>query len=593
MAGRIPQDFINDLIDRSDIVEVIESRIQLKKAGREYKACCPFHGEKTPSFTVSPDKGFYHCFGCGAHGTVIGFLMEHDRLEFVEAVEELASIQGVAVPREAGGQQPTSPTAPLYELLDRAAQLFREELAQHEHAIAYLKKRGLDGETAKQFRVGYAPAGWDYLLKRFGTEAQGKDNLLKTGLILKNDEGRVYDRFRDRVMFPIRDSRGRVVGFGGRVLDQGEPKYLNSPETPVFHKGRELYGLYEARRANRTLDRLLVVEGYMDVVALACHGISNAVATLGTATTPEHLQRLFRASQEVVFCFDGDRAGREAAWRALQVTLPELREGRQVRFLFLPDGQDPDSMVSEFGADAFNQALDNSLPLSDYLLQHLKEETNLDSVDGLARLAELARPLINRIPEGVYLDLLLARLAQEVGLSDERLGQLLRDPNAAATLERPPQRPAQARQAGSGRSSHIRHAIKLLVHRPATAADVQPPEGFEALERPGIRLLQELLQAGARDPGMKPGRLAEQFREHPDGGRALETLLAQEVHLDEMARWEQELQDTLNAILCEALEQEYDALLARAGEPGGLSDVEKQAFGELPGRLAELRRKTA
>jgi DNA primase len=274
MAGRIPQDFINDLVDRSDIVEIVSSRIPLKKAGREYKACCPFHGEKTPSFTVSPEKGFYHCFGCGAHGTAIGFLMEHDQLEFVEAVEELASLNGVDVPREESAG-PVSPTAPLYDLLDKAARLFREQLRENPAAVEYLKKRGLDGETAARFLIGYAPSGWDFLLKRFGSDADGHDRLLKTGLVLRNEAGKVYDRFRERIMFPIRDSRGRMVGFGGRVLGQGEPKYLNSPETPVFHKGRELYGLYEARKANRKLDNLIVVEGYMDVVALACHGINN------------------------------------------------------------------------------------------------------------------------------------------------------------------------------------------------------------------------------------------------------------------------------------------------------------------------------
>jgi DNA primase len=592
MAGRIPQDFINDLIDRSDIVEIIESRIQLKKAGREYKACCPFHGEKTASFTVSPEKGFYHCFGCGAHGTAVGFLMEHDRLEFVEAVEELAAINGVDVPREAG-KEPASPVAPLHELLDRAAQLFREELRGSNKATAYLKQRGLNSDTASQYRIGYAPGGWDFLLKRFGSSESGQDHLLKTGLILRNEEGRVYDRFRDRIMFPIRDSRGRVVGFGGRVMDQGEPKYLNSPETAVFHKGRELYGLFEARRANRNLERLLVVEGYMDVVALACKGINNAVATLGTATTPEHLQRLFRATNEIVFCFDGDRAGREAAWRALQVTLPELREGRQVRFLFLADGEDPDSVVNEQGAAVFNEQLAGSMPLSDYLLQHLKAETNLDSVDGLALLAELARPLMNRIPEGIYRELMLGRLAGEIGLSAERLGQLLDDPSGTQ-LQRPavtPQNLRPAAQQSSQRSTHVRHAIQLVLHKPSAAEKIKLPESFDTLTNPGLALLRALLIAAAADPRMKPARLAEAYASHEDGGHALETLLTREVHLDESSNWISELQDTLNAILREALEQRHDELIARANAPGGLSEAEKTEFRELPHRRAQLRPK--
>ena len=585
MAGRIPQDFINDLIDRSDIVEIISSRIQLKKAGREYKACCPFHGEKTPSFTVSPNKGFYHCFGCGAHGTVVGFLMEHDRLEFVEAVEELASLNGVDVPRETSNE-PVSPAAPLHELLDRAAQLYRDELRNSKKAVAYLQQRGLDGETAGQFRIGYAPAGWDYLLKRFGSSDAGKEHLLKTGLILRNEEGRVYDRFRDRIMFPIRDSRGRVVGFGGRVLDQGEPKYLNSPETPVFHKGRELYGLFEARRANRNLDRLLVVEGYMDVAALAVHGINNAVATLGTATTPDHLQRLFHATDEIVFCFDGDRAGREAAWRALQVTLPELREGRQVRFLFLPDGEDPDSLVSEQGADAFNKQLAQSLPLSDYLLQHLKAATDLDSVDGLARLAELARPLVNQIPAGVYRELLMGRLAAEIGLSTERLTTLLDNPAAVTHASSPP-RP-DYRQ--GMRSSHVRQAIKLVLHKPSAAEKIALPEDFDTLSNPGIALLKDLLTAAAREPDMKPARLAETYAQHNDGGHALKALLTQEIPLEDDANWREQLQDTLNAILREALKLRHEELTTQADAPGGLSEAEKTEWiRDLPQRLARLK----
>ncbi|MGI9292191.1 MAG: DNA primase [Gammaproteobacteria bacterium] len=593
MAGRIPQDFINDLIDRADIVEVIQSRIQLKKAGREFKACCPFHGEKTPSFTVSPDKGFYHCFGCGAHGTVIGFLMEHDRLEFVEAVEELASIQGVDVPRETGQATPQSPTQPLYELLATAAQLYTEQLTKNQSAVDYLKNRGLDGNTAKNFRIGYAPAGWDFLFKRFGSDDAGQEKLLKTGLILRNDEGRTYDRFRERIMFPIRDSRGRTIGFGGRVLDQGEPKYLNSPETPVFHKGRELYGLYEARQANRNLSQVLVVEGYMDVVALACHGVTHAVATLGTATTPEHLQRLFRVTTEVVFCFDGDRAGREAAWRALQVTLPELREGRQVRFLFLPEGQDPDSLITEQGKAAFEAALSNSLPLSDYLLEHLKTDTDLQSVDGLARLAELARPLLNKIPEGVYRELLFDRLAQEIGMSPDRLTRLIEDPAAPVQPPRRPTRnvgpPADPADPVATKSSYVRQAIRLILHKPSAAQKIRTPEEFAELSVAGITLLRDMLETTAREPEIKPARLAEQFSEHPDGGKALTTLLTQELHLAEDAHWGAQLDDTIKAVLREALERRQEELIARMDTPDGLSDAEKDEFRSLPARLAELR----
>jgi DNA primase len=557
MAGRIPQDFINDLIDRSDIVEVIGSRVQLKKAGREYKACCPFHGEKTPSFTVSPEKGFYHCFGCGAHGTAIGFLMEHDRLEFVEAVEELASINGVDVPREAGAA-PSSPTAPLYALLAKAAAEFQSRLTETPAAVAYLKQRGLDGATAARFQIGYAPAGWDHLLKKFGGSDTNREDLLKAGLVLRNEDGRVYDRFRERIMFPIRDSRGRVVGFGGRVIDTSEPKYLNSPETPVFHKGRELYGLFEARRANRSLAQIIVVEGYMDVVALGCRGIDNAVATLGTATTPEHLQRLFRATQEIVFCFDGDRAGREAAWRALQTTLPELRDGRQARFLFLEEGQDPDSVVRDQGADAFRQRLQQSIPLSEYLIEHLKRDTDLGSMDGHARLAELARPLINRIPEGIYRELLLERLSQEVGLASRRLGQLLSQEDAADSMPTRAQRPVQ-QPTGSGRAGYVRQAVKLVLHKPVAGTQIRIPEGLEKLEKPGIALLMALLRAVRDKPAIRAGRLADALSEHPDGGRHLHTLLTQDIPLDDESDWTAELQHTLEAIMREARNERIDA----------------------------------
>ena len=585
MSGRIPQEFIDDLIDRADIVQVVGTRVQLRKAGREYKACCPFHGEKTPSFTVSPEKGFYHCFGCGAHGNAIGFLMEHDRLEFVEAVEELAAINGVDVPREQGAG-PISPTAPLFELLEHASQLFREQLRERPDAIDYLRQRGLDGDTAGRYLIGYAPPGWDFLLQRLGANDSRKEHLLQAGLLIRNEEGRLYDRFRERIMFPIRDSRGRVVGFGGRVLDRSEPKYLNSPETPVFHKGRELYGLFEARRARRELERLVVVEGYMDTVALARHGIDNAVATLGTATTPEHLQRLFTATGEVVFCFDGDRAGREAAWRALQITLPELREGRQVRFLFLEDGEDPDSFVQQHGAAEFRQRLESSQPLSDYLISHLRAETDVTSLDGQARLAEQARPLLQRIPEGIYRALLLERLATEVGLSAKRLETLIF--TSAATPESPRRRaPPQHREPANARAGLVRQAVRLVLHRPAAALQVTIPEGLDELHKPGLVLLTELLLSARDQPGIKSVRLAEEFAAHPDGGAHLHTLLMQDIPLAPDANWTIELQATLDAIVAEALEQRFTALTHKA--PGGLNAAEKQEFRNLQQQLARLR----
>ncbi|MBS0396135.1 MAG: DNA primase, partial [Proteobacteria bacterium] len=430
MAGRIPRAFIDELLARTDIVEVIGARVPLKKAGREWKACCPFHGEKTPSFTVSQAKQFYHCFGCGAHGTALTFLMEHERLSFPDAVEDLAGRAGLEVPRE-GGAGPDPRERQLEDLYALNAQVdahFREALRDSERAKDYLKRRGLVGETAARYHLGYAPAGWDVVLRKFGATDAGRQALLAAGLVIERSPDQqkssgpgFYDRFRDRVMFPIRDARGRVVGFGGRVIDQGEPKYLNSPETVLFHKGRELYGLYEVRQELRSIPRLLVVEGYMDVVRLAQSGIHYAVATLGTATTPEHLQRLFRVTNDIVFSFDGDRAGRQAAWRALETCLPFARDGKQLKFLFLPEGHDPDTLVAAEGREAFEARLEGALPLSEYLVRHLAAEVDLGSVDGRARLAELARPLIARIPEGVYRELLTERLAREVRMPAPRL----------------------------------------------------------------------------------------------------------------------------------------------------------------------------
>ncbi|NIP82922.1 MAG: DNA primase, partial [Gemmatimonadetes bacterium] len=353
MAGRIPRQFIDDLLSRVDIVDVVDEYVPLKKGGKDHKACCPFHNEKTPSFTVSADKQFYHCFGCGAHGTAIGFLMEYAHMDFVEAVEDLAARAGLEVPREAGSGQREESLQPIYDILARASAWYQKQLRQHPEAGSakdYLKGRGLSGEIAAQFQLGFAPTGWDNLLGAIGATDAERALMARAGLLVDKGGGGFYDRFRGRVIFPILDRRGRTIGFGGRVLGDDTPKYLNSPESAIFHKGRELYGLYQARKAAGKPERLIVVEGYMDVVALAQHGIRNAVATLGTAATEAHLEQLFRVSQDVVFCFDGDEAGRRAAWRALETALPAMHDGRQAFFMFLPEGQDPDSLVRERGA---------------------------------------------------------------------------------------------------------------------------------------------------------------------------------------------------------------------------------------------------
>ena len=441
MAGLIPQSFIDDLLNRSDIVEVVGSRIQLKKAGKNYTARCPFHNEKTPSFSVSPDKQFYYCFGCGAGGNALGFIMDHDHLDFPQAVEELARRAGLEVPREDSGRghKPRQPVdSPLYPLLAAAADFYRQALKSHparKAAVDYLKGRGLSGIIARDFGLGFAPPGWDNLLKHLGGDALQQKALIDAGLLIENAEsGKRYDRFRDRVMFPIRDSRGRVIAFGGRVLGDDKPKYLNSPETPVFHKGQELYGLYEARQANRDLDEIIVVEGYMDVIALAQQGLRNAVATLGTATSEEHLKRLFRLVPSVLFCFDGDSAGRKAAWRALEATLPNLQDGRRARFLFLPEGEDPDSLVRAEGTDAFQARINQQAqPLADYFFQQLSEEADPRSLEGKAHLATLAAPLIEKVPGANLRALMRQRLAELTGLNGEALHQLAATPAPAST----------------------------------------------------------------------------------------------------------------------------------------------------------------
>jgi len=526
VAGRIPQHFIDELIARTDIIEVIGSRVQLKRAGREYKACCPFHDEKTPSFTVSPDKQFYHCFGCGAHGTALGFVMEYDHASFVEAVEDLAARAGLEVPREGGAAAPAQPHDELYVALERAGLFYRQSLSGEGRAREYLAGRGLSADIIQRFGIGYAPARWDALIDRYGTTEDERQVLLRAGLVIERqpdaERGRTpgfYDRFRDRVMFPIRDTRGRSIGFGGRVMDGSEPKYLNSPETELFHKGRELYGLFEARQATRSLQRLLVVEGYMDVVSLHQAGITYTVATLGTATTPEHLQRIFRLVGEVVFCFDGDRAGRAAAWRALENAVGEVKQGRQVRFLFLPEGQDPDSLVQAEGAGAFEARLAGALPLSDYLIRELSSRADVASVDGRAKLVELARPLLRRIPSDVYRELLVAQLAEVIRMPAGRLAELLETDTALPASPRSDtavQRVARPAPAVAGRGNLVRQAISLLVHHPAAGARIPVAEALEGLDRPGVPLLLELLAQLREDPVSTTGALLERWRGRPE-----------------------------------------------------------------------------
>lgn len=447
MAGRIPQSFIDDVLDRADIVDIVGGRIDLRKSGKNHSACCPFHDEKTPSFTVSQDKQFFYCFGCGAGGNAIGFVIDFDRVSFPEAVETLAKHVGLEVPREASQDDGANQyRKTLYSITEKADHFYRSSLRNHPNAheaVSYLKARTLNGETARNFGIGYAPPGWDNLLQNLGKTDQDIQHLKDAGLLIdREEEGKRYDRFRHRIMFPIRDVRGRTIGFGGRVLGDDKPKYLNSPETSLFHKGRELYGLYEANRKLRDIHNLLVVEGYMDVAALSQHGIHNAVATLGTAATSEHLDKLFRYTSEVVFCFDGDDAGRKAARRALETSLPVMLDGRSAKFLFLPDGEDPDSLVQDIGCDQFTQLIKTATPISDYLFESLSQDLDTESLDGRARLSKLAAPLINRMPQGVFKTLMLKTLSQRTGLDTETLTNLIKPiepPQTSIQDQEPPQ----------------------------------------------------------------------------------------------------------------------------------------------------------
>jgi DNA primase len=586
MSGRIPQNFIDELIARADIVEIIGSRVTLKKAGREYKACCPFHDEKTPSFWVSPDKQFYHCFGCGAHGTALGFLMQYDQLPFPEAVEDLAGRLGLTVPHEgATASAPADDLAPLYALLARVAEFYAANLQSSARARNYALTRGLTEAIIERFQIGYAADAWDEVLKRFGASAEQRRALSATGLIIERASGGegFYDRFRDRLMFPIRDTRGRVIAFGGRVLDQGEPKYMNSPETVLFHKGKELYGLYESRLARQSLKRLLLVEGYMDTVRLHQASLNYAVATLGTATTPDHLRRVFRLVSELVFCFDGDRAGRAAAWRALQNALPEAREGREIRFLFLPDGEDPDSLVGSEGGEAFEARLAGALPLSEYLIAHLRTEADISHADGKARFVALARPLLEKLAPGVYRELVLERVGESIGFSAARLQQWLKRPDSGgADSPAPRATAAHRRPAPAGRGSLITQAIALLLHFPeaAKAVSAAQRQALSELAHPGVAVLSELLEELLARPALSMAQTLERWRERAEYRRLTE-LAANKPLVADAAAAAGELRQAIERLLDAQLRGgRLEALIGKAREQE-LSEAEKQELQTL------------
>ncbi len=512
MAGRIPKSFIDELIGRADIVEVVGARVTLKRAGSNYKGLCPFHGEKTPSFTVSPSKGFYHCFGCSAHGTAIGFLMAYDNLEFPEAVEALAEMMSLEVPREStGAPERKDDNDELYALLREADQIYRAALRSSDKAIAYLKKRGVDGPTAGRFGIGYAPDGWDTVLKQLGTSDARIAKLTQAGLVVTNDSGRRYDRFRDRIMFPIRNApRGQIIGFGGRVLDSGEPKYLNSPETPIFRKGHELYGLYEARQNPGRPKQIIVTEGYLDVASLVQHGIEHVVATLGTATTPENLRRLTRLTDRILFCFDGDRAGRTAAWRALETALPYGGGTLELKFLLLPEGDDPDSFVRTKGPDAFRALAEKAAPLSDFLVDELSTRVDFGSVDGRSRFQAIAKPLLKRLPEGTYRAAVMDAFAATLRLAPDVLDSLMSDD------KEPARAPSRGVQAGGKRKTVVQKVINLALHYPGAAARTADAQQLASLNQPGTDLLRRVFAAASEIADSSTARVLETLRDDPD-----------------------------------------------------------------------------
>jgi DNA primase len=585
MAGHIPRSFIDDLLARLDIVDIIDARVKLKKKGKNYGACCPFHNEKTPSFSVSQEKQFYHCFGCGVHGNAIDFIMEFERLEFVEAIEELASHLGLDVPREqrsgGGGQFNSGPQASssekrnLYDLMGSIAQFYRNQLKQpaSKVAIEYLKDRGLSGEIVQKFGIGYVADEWDLVRKNFGQNKDNQDMLVTGGMLIENDKGNRYDRFRGRIMFPIRDRRGRVIGFGGRVLGDGTPKYLNSPETPIFHKGKELYGLYEVLQAYREPPRVLVVEGYMDVVALAQYGVDYSVASLGTSTTGDHIQMLFRQTNTVVCCYDGDRAGKEAAWRALENALQYLKTGNTLKFLFLPDGEDPDSYVRKYGKQAFEQQIEQATPLSSYLFDNLIElhQINLGNNEGKSALRAYASALIDKIPDPYFQELLEKLLDERTGFDNR-----LRQPRKKTSETRPQPHKEIKR-------TPMREVIALLIQNPSYAQMVPDLSSVRELSIPGLSLFVDVLDKCQAHPHINTGQLLEHWR-NSQNETLLSRLASWDIPLDEDNQ-EEIFLDSLDKIIAQCVEKQIENLQAKARSVG-LSAEEKR---ELLALMLDLK----
>jgi len=582
MAGMIPRQFIDDLLARADIVELIDSRVPLKKAGKNYQACCPFHTEKSPSFTVSQDKQFYHCFGCGAHGNAISFLMEFDRLEFPDAVEELASHYNMTVEREDSKQTPAQQKQQQqvyaqkqddYALMEQISRFYQQQLRvanDKDTAINYLKGRGLSGEIVKQFGIGYVSDAWDGMMNVFAKSSTITKQLIDLGMAIQGDKNKPYDRFRGRIQFPIRDKRGRVIGFGGRVLADGTPKYLNSPETRIYHKGHELYGLYEAKLANKQLQRLVVVEGYMDVVALAQHGVNYAVASLGTATTPEQLQTLFRTVKEVICCYDGDRAGRDAAWRAMDNALPLIQDGYSLRFVFLPDGEDPDSLIRTQGQQAFETIIDNATPLSDFLFEHILVQYDMTTAEGKASSINAFKPYLAKLPESHLKDAIVTKLANHFGSGNEQQLAKLNKAFAAPATHTPIKKQTKI--------TPVRLAIALLLEHPHIVNALPDISILTHVNIPGIPLLNQLLVLCKQNPNTNSAQLIEKYRGQEEG-KQLTKLMCLQHHI-EPENAETTFLDIIERFLNVFIEQRTEELLSKE-QLSGLTKAEKQELHSL------------
>ena len=576
MPGKIPQNFINDLIDRTDIVDIIDSYVPLKKTGKNHKACCPFHDEKTPSFSVNQDKQFYYCFGCNASGTAITFLMEYLRMDFVEAVEDLASRAGMEVSREPGSSfDQTNQSAKLYELMESATKYYSDQLKNNKNNIInYLKKRNINKETAIEFELGFSPPGWDNLIINLGKSKELIEELLDTGAIIKNDRGSYYDRFRDRLMFPIRDQRGRVIGFGGRVLNNKTPKYLNSPETRIFQKGRELYGLFQARKSTKDLSELYIVEGYMDVIALAQFGIKNVVATLGTAATVEHIEKMFRITNKLIFCFDGDEAGKRAAWRALENSLSFLKNSKQVYFIFLSSKEDPDTFVRKNGKDAFiNPKM--LIPLSEFLFNSIGDNINLEVLEGRSEMINKILPFLAKLPHDPYKDIVIKELSKITRYEIDDIQRQLSIGNKNDLVEKKVAKSSNEKNKGIEK---IRWLIRCLLHQPSLALDIKSTSSLSALDSTGINFLCELIELIKKTPNITVAGILENWRNTKYETRLCE-LASEEDEFKEIGVTSDVFVDAIDGLI-EAYQKEFEAFKTKSS-PLELSEEEKLKYREM------------